>query len=137
MKKILLIHFMFLSFFCYGQNDIEVYSADILYMVAWQSENNEIISKKPFGRNVEVKVNRVFKSIVITFYTEDNEPSIIRFSYIQDVKKIDAWRMNTNGANCVIYNYLPEYGKLIMMYEKLYENGTIVGLLVENAIKKN
>jgi len=129
---------MFLSFFCYCQNDIEVYSADILYMVAWGSENNEIISKKPYGRNVEVKFNRVFKSIVITFFTEDNEPNILRFSYIQDVKKTDAWRMNIQGENnCMVYNYLPEYGKLIMMYEKLYENGTVVGLLVENAIKKN
>jgi hypothetical protein len=107
-------------------------------MVAWGSENNEIISKKPIGRNVEVKFNRVFKSIVITFFTEDNEPNILRFSYIQDVKKTDAWRMNIQGANnCMVYNYLPEYGKLIMMYEKLYENGTVVGLLVENAIKKN
>jgi len=65
---------MFLSFMSYGQNDIETYSADMLYMVAWRSENNELISKKPIGRNVEVKFNRVFKSIVITFFTEDNEP---------------------------------------------------------------
>jgi hypothetical protein len=45
--------------------------------------------------------------------------------------------MNNKGLNYIVHNNLSEYGKLIIMYEKLYENVTIVGLHVENAIKKN
>lgn len=125
MKKILIALFLLSSLVAKSQNNDKInYKATSIELIL--TENNKVIAKKPYGRNVEIVYDKFFKSYYITFYNEKSEYGYFKLFYISELNDGNGSVKMRTEDNSIMYvvDHLKTEGVMMIMAEKEVDGAT-------------
>ncbi|WP_283636668.1 hypothetical protein [Aquaticitalea lipolytica] len=101
MKSILILFTLCLLTETNAQDKVR-YTAPMIEIV--MIENNEIVMRKPEGKNVKIEFDKFFKTYYITYYDDRGSYVYLNLSYLtgEMVNDEHVWRMHDQNKNYFI-----------------------------------
>ena len=125
MKKIIFLTILISPYFIKAQTKDEFkYKATSIELVLM--DGDKVLSRKPYGRDINITYDKFFKSYYITFYNEESEFGYIKLFYIKELGDASGTvRMRTEQNDIVnVVDMLKSKGGMVIMLEQKVNNAT-------------
>jgi len=106
----------------YSQESKVKYTAQSIIMVFF-NKSEAVVSKKPFGKNVEIIHDEFFKSWLIRYDDENGIRQVFKLAYVQQTPEGYERMKDTQGSFYTLSNKIKPAKYLYISFEKELDNG--------------
>lgn len=137
---ILLVILLIGNNYMYSQsdNDIVKYEANGIYVVL-QNDKGEQLTKIPFGKLVIINYDKFFKTYEISYKDREGEISAMKLLFLSE-KEYDGVRYiqmkDDFGNKYNVFGNIENSGTLLIIFDKVNEDGNITLLTIQGAEKQ-